>query len=126
MSVTNDDVLHVAQLARLAIDNARLPGLVAELNGILQHIDALQQATLPGDLGVRAEAGMPLRADDVPPVALQRTPEALRRPPATDSSSCLVWLPMAMPVPQPPRATHERGITEGTLRQSGLGAVRRR
>lgn len=88
MSVTNDDVLHVAQLARLTIDNARLPGLVAELNGILQHIDVLQQATLPGDLGVRAEAGMPLRADDVPPVALQRRREAFA--PATRDGFFLV------------------------------------
>ena len=60
MSVTNEDVLHVAQLARLAIDDTRLPGLVAELNGILQHIDALQQATIPADLTARAVAGMPL------------------------------------------------------------------
>lgn len=88
MSVTNDDVLHVAQLARLTIDNARLPGLVTELNGILQHIDVLQQATLPGGLGVRAEAGMPLRADDVPPVALQRTREAFA--PATRDGFFLV------------------------------------
>ncbi|WP_411279613.1 Asp-tRNA(Asn)/Glu-tRNA(Gln) amidotransferase subunit GatC [Gemmatimonas sp.] len=88
MSVSNDDVLHVAQLARLAIDDARLPGLVAELNGILRHIDALQQATLPSDLGERAVAGMPLRADDVPPVALQRTREAFA--PATRDGFFLV------------------------------------
>jgi len=88
VSVTNNDVLHVAQLARLAIDDARLPGLVAELNGILEHIDALQQATLPADIGGRAEAGMPLRADDVPPVALQRTREAFA--PATRDGFFLV------------------------------------
>ena len=76
MSVTNEDVLHAAQLARLAIDDARLPGLVAELNGILLHIDALQQAAIPADLRERALAGMPLRADDEPPVALQRAREA--------------------------------------------------
>ena len=88
MSVTNDDVLHVAQLARLAIDDARLPGLVAELNGILQHIDALQQATLSADLGERRVAGMPLRADGVLPVALQRTREAFA--PATRDGFFLV------------------------------------
>ena len=48
MSVTNEDVLHVAQLARLAIDEARLPGVVAELNGILQHIDAIRAMDLDG------------------------------------------------------------------------------
>ncbi|QJR35151.1 Asp-tRNA(Asn)/Glu-tRNA(Gln) amidotransferase subunit GatC [Gemmatimonas groenlandica] len=88
MSVTNDDVLHVAQLARLAIDDARLPGLVAELNGILRHIDALQQAPIPADLGARAVDGMPLRDDDRPSVALQRAREAFA--PATRDGFFLV------------------------------------
>jgi aspartyl-tRNA(Asn)/glutamyl-tRNA(Gln) amidotransferase subunit C len=88
VSVSNEDVLHVAQLARLVIDDARLPGLVAELNGILRHIDALQQATIPTDLGERAVAGMPLRADDAPPVALQRAREAFA--PATRDGFFLV------------------------------------
>ena len=88
MSVTNEDVLHVAQLARLAIDDTRLPGLVAELNGILQHIDALQQATMPADLSARTLAGMPLRADDAPPVALRRARELFA--PATRDGFFLV------------------------------------
>lgn len=88
MSVTNDDVLHVAQLARLAIDVTRLPALVAELNGILHHIDALQQATIPADLGARAVAGMPLRADNAPPVALQSAREGFA--PATRDGFFLV------------------------------------
>ena len=88
MSVTNEDVLHVAQLARLAIDDTRLPGLVAELNGILQHIDALQQAAIPADLGARAVAGMPLRDDSSPSVPLQRSREAFA--PATRDGFFLV------------------------------------
>ena len=88
MSVTTEDVLHVAQLARLAIDEARLPGVVAELNGILQHIDALQQATIPTDFGEQTVAGMPLRADDAPPVVLQRAREAFA--PATRDGFFLV------------------------------------
>ena len=88
MSITNEDVLHVAQLARLTIGDARLPGLVAELNGILLHIDALQQAAIPADVGERALAGMPLRADDTPPVALQRAREAFA--PATRDCFFLV------------------------------------
>ena len=104
MSVSNEDVLHVAQLARLAIDDARLPGLVAELNGILSHIDALQQAMIPADLDERAEVGMPLRADDAPPVALQRAREAFA--PATRDGFFLV----------PRLATHgEAGASAGAL-----------
>lgn len=41
MAVTPDDVRHVASLARLAIDPARLPSLVKELNGILEHMEVL-------------------------------------------------------------------------------------
>ena len=88
MSVTNADVLHVAQLARLAIDDARLPGLVAELNGILHHIDALQQAHIPTELCARAVAGMPLRDDSNPSVPLQRLREAFA--PATRDGFFLV------------------------------------
>lgn len=43
MAVTHDDVRHVAELARLAVDDDRLDHLVAELNGILVHMDALAQ-----------------------------------------------------------------------------------
>ncbi len=88
MSVTNNDVLHVAQLARLTIDEERLPTLVNELNGILQHIDALQQASLPDDVSERTVAGMPLRADDLPPVTLQRARESFA--PATRDGFFLV------------------------------------
>jgi aspartyl-tRNA(Asn)/glutamyl-tRNA(Gln) amidotransferase subunit C len=108
VSVSNEDVLHVAQLARLAIDDARLPGLVAELNGILQHIDALQQATIPADLGERTVSGMPLRADDAPPVALQRAREAFA--PATRDGFFLV----------PRLATHgEAGASAGAIDDEG-------
>ena len=43
MAVTHDDVRHVAELARLAVDDERLDHLVSELNGILGHMDALTQ-----------------------------------------------------------------------------------
>ena len=43
MAVTHDDVRHVAELARLAVDDERLDHLVAELNGILTHMDVLSQ-----------------------------------------------------------------------------------
>jgi aspartyl-tRNA(Asn)/glutamyl-tRNA(Gln) amidotransferase subunit C len=43
MAVSEKDVLHVASLARLAIDPERLPSLVAELNGILAHMEVLER-----------------------------------------------------------------------------------
>ncbi|HEX2723496.1 MAG TPA: Asp-tRNA(Asn)/Glu-tRNA(Gln) amidotransferase subunit GatC [Gemmatimonadaceae bacterium] len=43
MAVTHDDVRHVAELARLAVEPDRLDHLVAELNSILSHMDVLSQ-----------------------------------------------------------------------------------
>lgn len=43
MAVTRDDVRHVAELARLAIDESRIEPLAVELNSILGHMDQLAQ-----------------------------------------------------------------------------------
>lgn len=39
--VSEDDVRHVAALARLGVDPARVSSLVSELNGILEHMGVL-------------------------------------------------------------------------------------
>lgn len=44
MSLTDAQVRHVAHLARLQIDDQRLPALRSELDGILAMVDALGQA----------------------------------------------------------------------------------
>ncbi len=64
MSISEADVRHVAALARLGLDDARMPSLVAELNGILAHMEVLQGVALP-DAAVHTEGerAMPLRAD---------------------------------------------------------------
>ena len=63
MAVSESDVLHVAALARLTIDPARLPSLVRELNGILEHMDELS-AVKTGDGGrVTGDDATPLRSD---------------------------------------------------------------
>ena len=41
MAVGPDDVRHIAALARLGLDEARIPSLVEELNGILDHMEVL-------------------------------------------------------------------------------------
>ena len=48
MAVTREDVVHIASLARLAIDESRIPDLVTQLNGILGHMDVLQQVDTEG------------------------------------------------------------------------------
>jgi len=64
VSISGGDVRHVAALARLSVDEARLPSLVAELNGILSHMEVLQGVNLPSSDGDSSDRpSMPLRAD---------------------------------------------------------------
>jgi aspartyl-tRNA(Asn)/glutamyl-tRNA(Gln) amidotransferase subunit C len=74
MAVTPDDVRHIAQLARVAVDDAKIPGLVRELNGILEHMDALRKVDTAGvepTTGI-GDAGVMVREDASPPFPLQR------------------------------------------------------
>lgn len=72
MAVTRDDVLHVARLARLAIDESRLASLVAELNGILGHMEALGavETSLETGDGRLETSATALRPDKGPPIPL--------------------------------------------------------
>ncbi|MBL0941038.1 MAG: Asp-tRNA(Asn)/Glu-tRNA(Gln) amidotransferase subunit GatC [Gemmatimonadaceae bacterium] len=76
MSVTPVDVRHVARLARLGLDDARIPSLVDELNGILAHMDVLQQVDISAALDTTGEQAAPLRDDANPADALQRPRES--------------------------------------------------
>ncbi|HEU4879346.1 MAG TPA: Asp-tRNA(Asn)/Glu-tRNA(Gln) amidotransferase subunit GatC [Gemmatimonadaceae bacterium] len=73
MAVTHDDVRHVAELARLAVDEARLDPLVSELNGILGHMDALSKVDTGDVDGVMLAPlnSTPLRADSSGPLPMQ-------------------------------------------------------
>jgi aspartyl-tRNA(Asn)/glutamyl-tRNA(Gln) amidotransferase subunit C len=78
VAVTPDDVRHVAALARLGLAPERVEPLVAELNGILAHMDVLS-AVPAADLsrdGAAPPAPTPLREDEVSPVPLARPREA--------------------------------------------------
>jgi aspartyl-tRNA(Asn)/glutamyl-tRNA(Gln) amidotransferase subunit C len=77
VSVTVEDVRHIAALARLGLPPERIPSLVAELNRILEHMDVL--AAVPSRpeqrvTGVSA-GGMPLRQDGGPQIPLARPRE---------------------------------------------------
>jgi aspartyl-tRNA(Asn)/glutamyl-tRNA(Gln) amidotransferase subunit C len=77
MAVTRQDVLHVASLARLALDDDAVDRLVGELNGILAHMDVLQKVDTSGVTAVEGvgDAGMPLRADGGAPYPLAHARE---------------------------------------------------
>ncbi|MFL5468178.1 MAG: Asp-tRNA(Asn)/Glu-tRNA(Gln) amidotransferase subunit GatC [Gemmatimonadaceae bacterium] len=78
MAVSRDDVLHIADLARLGVDSARADELTKELSAILAHMDVLSQvdtksvADTPGDDG----DGTPLRPDSGTPALMERTLES--------------------------------------------------
>jgi aspartyl-tRNA(Asn)/glutamyl-tRNA(Gln) amidotransferase subunit C len=72
VAVTLDDVRHIAALARLGLTGERAQSLVAELNTILEHMDVLSKVDTTGIepvAGIGA-AGLPLRPDVGPPIAL--------------------------------------------------------
>jgi aspartyl-tRNA(Asn)/glutamyl-tRNA(Gln) amidotransferase subunit C len=73
MAIGPDDVRHVAALARLSVPESQLPELVAQLNGILVHMDALalvKTREVPATQGI-GDAAMPLRMDIGPPIPMQ-------------------------------------------------------
>jgi aspartyl-tRNA(Asn)/glutamyl-tRNA(Gln) amidotransferase subunit C len=79
MSVSAQDVTHVARLAELAVDEADLPTLTAQMDRIVSFVAQLAEA---GDTtGAKTyQAGpdrTPLRPDVVNPVPLARPPAAI-------------------------------------------------
>jgi aspartyl-tRNA(Asn)/glutamyl-tRNA(Gln) amidotransferase subunit C len=78
MAVTEQDVRHIAALARLGLEAERVPSLVAELNGILAHMEELGQADTSGVTAAVSvgSGGMPLRLDAGLPYPLAARQEA--------------------------------------------------
>jgi aspartyl-tRNA(Asn)/glutamyl-tRNA(Gln) amidotransferase subunit C len=65
MAVSREDVLHIAQLARLGVDASRADALTRELSAILDHMQVLSQvdtSSVAPAAGVGA-GGTPLRPD---------------------------------------------------------------
>ena len=66
MSVTREEVLHVAALARLELSAAEIAALITQLNDILDHVNVLEAADvgeIPAVTGA-SEWPAPLRADE--------------------------------------------------------------
>jgi aspartyl-tRNA(Asn)/glutamyl-tRNA(Gln) amidotransferase subunit C len=78
VAVTDTDVRHIAALARLGVSEGRIPSLVAELNGILEHMDTLAKVKTRGVVAVNAigAPAQPLREDGGAPYPLERPPES--------------------------------------------------
>jgi aspartyl-tRNA(Asn)/glutamyl-tRNA(Gln) amidotransferase subunit C len=78
VSVTIDDVHHIAALARLGLTPTKAQELVREMNTILGHMDVLSKVDTTGVaevIGVGA-SGLPVRPDTGPPIPLARALDA--------------------------------------------------
>src|SRR6185312_15178994 len=83
MAVTREDVAHIAGLARLALPDERLTELVGQLNGILAHMDVLQQVDTSRVVTTAQEGSehLPMRPDadrDAPDPRAVRARDARR------------------------------------------------
>lgn len=75
MPVTEALIRKIAELARLAIDDASVPAMTAQLNSILAHMDVLTKvdtSSVEPVAGVGAD-GAPLRGDAVDPIPMNTT-----------------------------------------------------
>ena len=78
MTISLDDVRHVAALARLGLSDERATAVLRELNTILGHMDVLTKVNTEGvqeAIGVGAR-GTPVRWDSGPPIPLELSIDA--------------------------------------------------
>lgn len=79
MKIGRDDVLHIARLAELAVDEADLPELVQQLDNIVAYVAQLE--SLPAEPGTTAfhpgPEAVAWREDTVRPVPLAIPPARL-------------------------------------------------
>ena len=78
MSIGREQVLHVANLAEIGVDERDLARLVEQLNRIVSYVEQLDQVTEPpAEPFLAGPAAAPLREDAVGPVSLARPPAAI-------------------------------------------------
>jgi len=75
VSISLEDVRHIAALARLGISEERARSVAIELSSILEHMEVLSRVdTGDADGTAIAQPGMTLRPDVGPPIPLLRPP----------------------------------------------------
>jgi len=79
MSVTRDDVLRIAQLAELDVDEEALPELAEQMSRILDYVAQLSAVPANGTVKVFVPGpdAIRFRADEVNPAPLAVGPEEL-------------------------------------------------
>jgi aspartyl/glutamyl-tRNA(Asn/Gln) amidotransferase C subunit len=78
MSIGPDQVLHVARLAEIGVDEADVPKLVEQLSRIVGYVEQLSELPdAPADPFIAGPDAALLREDVVRPVSLTRDPGQL-------------------------------------------------
>lgn len=91
--IDRSDVLHIARLARLDIDESEVDVLGAELSGILAHVERISELDLDGvEPTAHAIAQSGGLRDDIPGDSLARA-VALESAPETDGVGFVVPSP---------------------------------
>jgi aspartyl-tRNA(Asn)/glutamyl-tRNA(Gln) amidotransferase subunit C len=95
-TLTRDDVVRVAELARLALSEAEITRFTAQLAEILQYAEAVQQADTSGVPPTsHAIATGPVWRDDEPGPSLDRG-EIVRGAPAGSPETGLLKVPKVL------------------------------
>jgi aspartyl-tRNA(Asn)/glutamyl-tRNA(Gln) amidotransferase subunit C len=78
MSIGRDEVLHVAQLAEIGVEEHELPKLVEQMSRIVGYVAQLDRVHSEGEIEpfIAGPTAAPLRADEVRPIPLARPPAA--------------------------------------------------
>lgn len=83
MSITEDEARKVAHLSRIAVDDAALPALARELNGILHFMEQLNEVDVEGVEPMTGVTPMRLKrredvvtTDSMPDRILSNAPDA--------------------------------------------------
>jgi len=78
VSISLEEVRHIAALARLGLSDERAQAMTVELNGILEHMQVLAEAEATGaeNTSTWSATSMPLRADVGPPIPCADAPSA--------------------------------------------------
>ena len=77
MPVAREDVVRIAELARLRLSDGEVDRFTGQLNSILGHMDALAELDAEAaevEAQAAPDAGTPLRDEDAAPDALERAP----------------------------------------------------
>jgi len=85
-SIDENEVKHLAELARIKLTDEEVPQLQRDLSKILDYVDALKQVNTDGLPEIAQVTGLKngIRADEPMPASMEERDAILRNAPATE------------------------------------------